>query len=121
MNTSFNYAEGQAFVRDSFVPFKDANVRHRELVGVVWSERLYCFQRQLERGEKKRYAFRLKDHYKRLVIRGDYGLQQFAPAWRMKNLRRRCVNSFSAMRGRGGRAGACDGLCGRAHCRNEDS
>ena len=79
---SFNYAAGQAFFRDAFVPFKDANVSIASspvlyglsvytVFGVNWNE-----------AEKKRYAFRLKDHYRRLVNSAAImDFNKFADAW----------------------------------------
>jgi len=82
MNTSFNYAEGQAFVRDSFVPFKDANVSIASS-SVLYGLSVYTvFSVNWNEAEKKRYAFRLKDHYKRLVNSAAImDFNKFAPAW----------------------------------------
>jgi branched-chain amino acid aminotransferase len=80
--TSFDYTQGTAFFRDAFVPFTEANVSIASspvlyglsvytVFGVNWNEAL-----------KKRFAFRLHDHYERLVnssrIMDFHG---FAPAW----------------------------------------
>lgn len=65
--SSFDYTTGQAFFRDSFVPFKDANVSIASSP-VLYGLSVYTvFSVNWNEVEKKRYAFRLKDHYKRLV------------------------------------------------------
>jgi branched-chain amino acid aminotransferase len=79
---SFNYTTGQAFMRDSFVPFADANV------SIASSPVLYglcvytVFSVNWNEEEKKHYAFRLKDHYKRLVNSAAImDFNTFASAW----------------------------------------
>src|SRR5271154_3598563 len=79
---SFDYSAGQAFMRDAFVPFAAANVSIASspvlyglsvytVFGVNWNE-----------AEKKRYAFRLKDHYKRLVNSAAImDFNKFVAAW----------------------------------------
>ena len=43
----FDYRQGQVFMRDGLVPFKDANVSIA-VAGAVWLEHLYGVQRELE-------------------------------------------------------------------------
>ena len=83
----FNVREGTAFLRDQFVPFKEAGLNIASspvlyglavytVFGVNWNET-----------RRKLYAFRFKDHYKRLVnatrLMGFTGAdgQGFAAAW----------------------------------------
>jgi branched-chain amino acid aminotransferase len=78
----FDYTAGQVFFRDSFVPFASANV------SIVSSPVLYglsvytVFSVNWNEAEKKHYAFRLKDHYKRLVNSAAImDFNNFASAW----------------------------------------
>jgi branched-chain amino acid aminotransferase len=78
----FDYTEGQAFMRDKLVPFKDANIS----IGsspVLYGLSIYTvFSVNWNADEKKLYIFRLKDHYARLVNSAkimDFNL--FAAAW----------------------------------------
>ncbi|HEY5220667.1 MAG TPA: aminotransferase class IV [Candidatus Paceibacterota bacterium] len=67
MASLFNYLDGQAFFRDSFVPFKEANVSIASSP-VLYGLSIYTvFSVNWNEVEKKRHAFRLKDHYQRLV------------------------------------------------------
>jgi branched-chain amino acid aminotransferase len=80
--TSFDYTAGQAFLRDQFVPFKDANVS----IGsspVLYGLSIYTvFAVYWNEAEKKHYAFRLKDHYRRLVNSAAImDFNNFAAAW----------------------------------------
>ncbi len=79
---SFDYAQSQAFLRDTFVPFKDANVSIASSP-VMYGLCVYTvFSVNWNDIEKKRYAFRLKDHYKRLVNSAAImDLHNFVPAW----------------------------------------
>jgi branched-chain amino acid aminotransferase len=64
---SFDYASGQVFFRDSFVPFTAANVSIASSP-VLYGLSVYTvFSVNWNDAEKKHYIFRLKDHYKRLV------------------------------------------------------
>ncbi len=80
--SSFDYATGQAFFRDTFVPFKDANVSIASSP-VLYGLSVYTvFSVNWNETEKKRYAFRLKDHYKRLVNSSTImDFNKFASAW----------------------------------------
>ena len=82
MMPSFDYATGQAFFRDSFVPFKDANVSIASSP-VLYGLSVYTvFSVNWNEAEKKRYVFRLKDHYRRLVNSAAImDFNKFAPAW----------------------------------------
>ena len=63
----FDYEKSKVFFRDSFVPFKDATVSIASSP-VLYGLSIYTvFSVNWNEKEKKRYAFRLKDHYKRLV------------------------------------------------------
>lgn len=64
---SFDYTASQAFLRDAFVPFKDANVSIASSP-VLYGLSVYTvFSVNWNSAEKKHYIFRLKDHYKRLA------------------------------------------------------
>ena len=80
--SSFDYTTGQAFLRDAFVPFKDANVSIASSP-VLYGLSVYTvFSVNWNEAEKKRYAFRLKDHYKRLVNSAAImDFNRFAAAW----------------------------------------
>ena len=80
--SSFDYTAGQAFLRDSFVPFKDANVSIASSP-VLYGLSVYTvFSVNWNDVEKKRYAFRLKDHYKRLVNSSAImDFNRFAAEW----------------------------------------
>ncbi len=79
---SFDYTTGQALFRDSFVPFKDANVSIASSP-VLYGLSVYTvFSVNWNEVEKKRYAFRLKDHYQRLVNSSAImDFNRFAAAW----------------------------------------
>lgn len=80
--TSFDYARGTAFFRDAFVPFTEANVSIASspvlyglsvytVFGVNWNDEA-----------KKLYAFRLREHYERLMNSARImDFHSFAPAW----------------------------------------
>ncbi len=80
--SSFDYTTSQAFFRDSFVLFKDANVSIASSP-VLYGLSVYTvFSVNWNEIEKKRYAFRLKDHYKRLVNSSAImDFNKFAVAW----------------------------------------
>jgi branched-chain amino acid aminotransferase len=82
MASLFNYLDGQALFRDAFVPFKDANVSIASSP-VLYGLSVYTvFSVNWNDVEKKRYAFRLKDHYKRLVNSSAImDFNRFAAAW----------------------------------------
>ena len=79
---SFDYAQGTAFFRDGFVPFASANVSIASSP-VLYGLSIYTvFSVNWNDAEKKRYAFRLKDHYDRLVNSARImDFHAFAPAW----------------------------------------
>lgn len=79
---SFDYTAGQAFFRDSFVPFASANVSIASSP-VLYGLSIYTvFSVNWNEAEKKHYAFRLKDHYRRLVNSAAImDFNNFAPAW----------------------------------------
>jgi branched-chain amino acid aminotransferase len=78
----FDYTQGQVFMRDRLVPFKDANVSIASSP-VLYGLSIYTvFSVNWNSDEKKLYIFRLKDHYARLVNSAkimDFNL--FAAAW----------------------------------------
>jgi branched-chain amino acid aminotransferase len=82
MASSFDYTAGWAFFRDSFVPFKAANVSIASSP-VLYGLSVYTvFSVNWNEAEKKRYAFRLKDHYKRLANSAAImDFNRFAAAW----------------------------------------
>jgi len=78
---SFDYAQGQAFLRDSFVPFSAANVSIASSP-VLYGLSVYTvFSVNWNEAEKKHYAFRLKDHYRRLELlrRGSFSGRHCRP------------------------------------------
>jgi branched-chain amino acid aminotransferase len=79
---SFDYLNSQAFFRDSFVHFKDANVSIASSP-VLYGLSIYTvFAVNWNEAEKKHYAFRLKDHYARLINSATImDFNNFAPAW----------------------------------------
>ena len=79
---SFDYTKGTAFFRNAFVPFGDANVSIASSP-VLYGLSVYTvFSVNWNDKEKKRYAFRLKDHYNRLVNSARImDFHSFAPAW----------------------------------------
>jgi branched-chain amino acid aminotransferase len=79
---SFDYTKGTAFFRDSFVPFGDANVSIASSP-VLYGLSVYTvFSVNWNESKKKCYAFRLKDHYRRLVNSSRImDFHAFAPAW----------------------------------------
>ncbi|HUC01473.1 MAG TPA: aminotransferase class IV [Candidatus Paceibacterota bacterium] len=79
---SFDYTTGQAFFRDSFVPFAQANVSIASSP-VLYGLSIYTvFSVNWNETEKKHYMFRLKDHYRRLVNSAAImDFNNFAAAW----------------------------------------
>ena len=79
---SFDYAQGTAFFRDGFVPFADAKVSIASSP-VLYGLSVYTvFGVNWNREQGKGYAFRLKDHYARLVNSARImDFHSFAPAW----------------------------------------
>lgn len=64
---SLDYSRSIAFFRDSFVPFSNANLSIASSP-VLYGLAVYTvFSLNWNEKEKKLYAFRLEDHYKRLV------------------------------------------------------
>lgn len=83
--SSFDYATSQAFFRDSFVPFSAANVSIASSP-VLYGLSIYTvFAVHWNDAKKKHHAFRLKDHYQRLVNSAAImDFNNFAPAWPYK-------------------------------------
>ena len=80
--TKFKYENGTAFMRDSFVPFKEANLSIASSP-VLYGLAVYTvFSLNWNDGEGRLYAFRLPDHYKRLVNSAKImGFDSFAAKW----------------------------------------
>jgi branched-chain amino acid aminotransferase len=80
--TKFKYENGIAFMRDSFVPFKEATISIASSP-VLYGLAVYTvFSINWNDKEKKLYAFRLKDHYARLVNSARImGLDSFTKKW----------------------------------------
>jgi branched-chain amino acid aminotransferase len=78
----FDYTQGQAFLRDKFVPFGEANVSIASspvLYGLSIYTVLAVFWND---ADKKHFIFRLKDHYRRLVNSAAImDFNNFAAAW----------------------------------------
>ncbi len=79
---SFDYTTGQSFLRDAFVPFTAANVSIASSP-VLYGLSVYTvFSVNWNETDKKHYAFRLKDHYRRLVNSAAImDFNKFAVAW----------------------------------------
>lgn len=79
---SFDYTQGQVFFRDAFVPFGEANVSIASSP-VLYGLSIYTvFGLNWNDTVKKGYAFRLKDHYARLVNSAKImDFNNFAAAW----------------------------------------
>jgi branched-chain amino acid aminotransferase len=80
--SSFDYTNGQAFFREEFVPFGFANVSIASSP-VLYGLSVYTvFSVNWNDAEKKHFAFRLKDHYRRLLNSAAImDFNNFAPAW----------------------------------------
>jgi branched-chain amino acid aminotransferase len=80
--SSFDYSAGQAFMRDSFVPFRDATVSIASSP-VLYGLSVYTvFSVNANEADGKRYAFRFPDHYRRLVNSAAImDMNNFAAAW----------------------------------------
>jgi branched-chain amino acid aminotransferase len=80
--TPFDYTKGFAFFRESFVPFGEANVSIASSP-VLYGLSVYTvFSVNRNEQEKKLYAFRLRDHYDRLVNSARImDFNTFVPAW----------------------------------------
>lgn len=78
----FDYAHSKVFLRDAMVPFEDANV-HIASSPVLYGLSIYTvFSVNWNAAEKKHYAFRVKDHYRRLVNSARImDFCSFADAW----------------------------------------
>ena len=78
----FDYTQGQAFMRDRLVPFKEATVSVASSP-VLYGLSIYTvFGANWNAEEKKLYAFRLKDHYARLVNSAKImDFNRFAAEW----------------------------------------
>lgn len=64
---NFDYKKGIAFFRDKFIPFSDANLSIASSP-VLYGLSIYTvFSVNYNEKNKKLYAFRLKDHYNRLI------------------------------------------------------
>ena len=79
---AFDYQNGQVFLRDGFVPFKDANVSIASSP-VLYGLSVYTvFSVNWNEAAGKGYVFRLRDHYARLVNSARImDFNTFAPAW----------------------------------------
>jgi branched-chain amino acid aminotransferase len=79
---SFDYHQGKVFLRDTFVPFKDANVSIASSP-VLYGLSVYTvFSVNLNEATGKCYAFRLRDHYARLLNSARImDMNTFAAAW----------------------------------------
>ena len=79
---AFDYLNGQAFMRDGFVPFKDANVSIASSP-VLYGLSIYTvFSVNRNETTDKLYAFRLRDHYARLVNSAKImDMNMFALSW----------------------------------------
>jgi len=80
--SKFNYNDGVAFLRDSFVPFNEANV-HIASSPVLYGLAVYTvFSLNWNAVEKKLYAFRMADHYRRLCNSAKImGFDSFEKKW----------------------------------------
>lgn len=79
---SFDYTQGQAFLRDRFVPFREANLSIASSP-VLYGLSVYTvFSLNWNADAKKLFSFRLKDHYARLVNSSKImDFHNFASAW----------------------------------------
>jgi branched-chain amino acid aminotransferase len=79
---AFDYKKGQAFLRDGFVPFAEANVSIASSP-VLYGLSVYTvFSLNWNAAAGKLYAFRLRDHYSRLVNSAKImDFNNFAAAW----------------------------------------
>jgi branched-chain amino acid aminotransferase len=79
---AFNYQKGTAFMRDSFVPFTEANLNIASSP-VLYGLAVYTvFSLNLNEKNGKLYAFRLADHYARLVNSSRImGFENFERDW----------------------------------------
>jgi branched-chain amino acid aminotransferase len=80
--TKFKYENGTAFMRDSFVPFKEASLSIASSP-VLYGLAVYTvFSLNWNDVEGKLYAFRFADHYKRLVNSAKImGFDSFTKKW----------------------------------------
>jgi len=78
----FDYTRGTVFLRDAFIPFKDANISIASSP-VLYGLSIYTvFGVNWNASEKKCYAFRLRGHYRRLVNSARImDFCSFADAW----------------------------------------
>lgn len=79
---AFDFEKGSVFLRDKFVPFDEANVSIASS-SVLYGLTIYTvFAASWNAEEKTLYAFRLKDHYLRLVNSAKImDFHSFATAW----------------------------------------
>ncbi len=78
----FDYAQGLVFFRDKLVPFADANVSIASSPVLYGLSAYTVFGVNWNAEEKKRYVFRLKDHYARLANSAKImDFHSFAAAW----------------------------------------
>jgi branched-chain amino acid aminotransferase len=80
--SSFDYTQSQAFFREGFVPFSEANVSIASSP-VLYGLSVYTvFSVNWNADAKKFYIFRLRDHYARLVNSAKImDFNNFAAAW----------------------------------------
>ncbi len=116
----FDYTQGQVFMRDGCVPFKDANVS----IGlpVLYGLSIYTvFSVSWNADEKKLYIFRLKDHYARLVNSAKImDFNMFAAAWPYEKFEATMLGLIRANKTEE-RPRARHGFCGRADRGNKNS
>ena len=80
--SNFDYLSAEVFFRDSFVPFNEANVSIASSP-VLYGLSVYTvFSVNWNEKQKKLYAFRLRDHYDRLVNSASImDFDSFAKEW----------------------------------------
>src|SRR5690348_5854809 len=85
-STSFDYTHGQAFLRDGFVPFSEANLSIASspiLYGLtIYTVFAANWNPRAGGGAGKLFTFRMRDHYTRLINSAKImDFHSFAPAW----------------------------------------
>ncbi|MDP3962338.1 MAG: branched-chain-amino-acid transaminase, partial [bacterium] len=86
--TKFDYIKGTAFFRDSFLPFSDANLSIASSP-VLYGLSVYTvFSLNWNKEESKLYAFRLEDHFQRLISSSKImDFHSFAEKWDYKKFK----------------------------------
>src|SRR3990167_794694 len=92
MNT-FDFQKGQVYFRDRFVPFGDATLSIASSP-ILYGLSVYTvFSVNWNEQEQKLYAFRLEDHYKRLVNSANVmDFNSFAKEWTSEKFRKTMVD-----------------------------